>query len=89
MWRDDQIRIHAARADAELNRSRAATSRGAAEAHLALSELHLARMRVLDEATYTRPVLKLVTPKPAAVSFDLPARTSPLPAVTRRNSAAG
>jgi len=59
MARRDRIDHHACRALEELERARAAACEEAAFAHLALSELHLARMRTLREAP-PGPALRLV-----------------------------
>jgi len=58
MARQDQIEMHAGRALAELECARGAACDEAAFAHLALSELHLARIRMLKEAPM--PALRLV-----------------------------
>jgi hypothetical protein len=47
MIRDDDILYHSGRVAAELDLARKAASVPAARAHLALSELHLERLRVL------------------------------------------
>jgi hypothetical protein len=59
MSRQDRINHHVDRAFEELDRARGAASPEAAIAHLALSELHLGRMKTLSQAQ-ERPVLKLV-----------------------------
>jgi hypothetical protein len=61
MSRQDRINHHVGRAFEELDRARSAASPEAAIAHLALSELHLGRMKALSEPT-ERPDLKLVQP---------------------------
>jgi hypothetical protein len=58
MSRNDRIRHHADRALEELERARAAHSPEAAIAHLALSELHLGRMKAIADAPV--PHLRLV-----------------------------
>ena len=55
----DRIDHHANRALEELDRARAAESTEAALSHLALSELHLRRMRELSRPE-SRPRLELV-----------------------------
>lgn len=59
MSRQDRINHHVDRAFEELDRARSATSPEAAIAHLALSELHLGRMKALSEPP-EKPVLRLV-----------------------------
>jgi hypothetical protein len=59
MSRQDRISHHVGRAFEELDRARSATSPEAAMAHLALSELHLGRMKALSDSA-ERPVLRLV-----------------------------
>ncbi len=59
MSRQDRISHHVDRAFEELDRARSAASPEAAMAHLALSELHLGRMKALSDAP-ERPVLRLV-----------------------------
>jgi hypothetical protein len=59
MSRQDRINHHVDRAFEELDRARAAASPEAAIAHLALSELHLSRMKELSTPE-KRPALKLV-----------------------------
>jgi hypothetical protein len=59
MSRQDRISHHVDRAFEELDRARSARSPEAAMAHLALSELHLGRMKALSEPR-ERPALKLV-----------------------------
>ena len=49
MSRQDRINLHSSRALEELDCARNAVCDEAAFAHLALSELHLARVRVLNE----------------------------------------
>jgi hypothetical protein len=49
MSRNDRISHHAGRALEELDRARGASSTEAAIAHLALSELHLGRMKEISE----------------------------------------
>lgn len=58
MARQDDIEMHAGRALAELECARGAACEEAAFAHLALSELHLARLRIVREAPM--PALRLV-----------------------------
>jgi hypothetical protein len=58
MSRKDRIRHHADRAMEELDRARAADSVEAAIAHLALSELHLGKMKSLNDEPV--PALQLV-----------------------------
>jgi hypothetical protein len=55
---------HAQRALDELDRARGATSLEAAEAHLALSELHLMEIRSISEEP-APPALRLVTDEEA------------------------
>lgn len=55
----DRISHHVDRAFEELDRARNALSPEAAIAHLALSELHLGRMKALSDAS-EKPLLKLV-----------------------------
>lgn len=55
----DRISHHVDRAFEELDRARSALSPEAAIAHLALSELHLGRMKALSDAAQG-PLLKLV-----------------------------
>ena len=59
MSRQDRISHHVGRAFEELDRARSASSPEAAIAHLALSELHLGRMKELS-APVERPVLRVV-----------------------------
>ncbi|HEX8064847.1 MAG TPA: hypothetical protein VF535_16740 [Allosphingosinicella sp.] len=59
MSRQDRISHHVDRAFEELDRARSATSPEAAIAHLALSELHLSRMKALSEPS-EKPSLRLV-----------------------------
>jgi hypothetical protein len=59
MSRQDRISHHVDRAFEELDRARSATSPEAAIAHLALSELHLGRMKALSAAV-DPPVLRIV-----------------------------
>lgn len=59
MSQRDRINHHVDRAFEELDRARSALSPEAAIAHLALSELHLGRMKALSDAA-ERPALKLV-----------------------------
>ena len=59
MSRNDRIQHHVDRAFEELDRARNAASPEAAIAHLALSELHLGRMKALSDAP-REPALKLV-----------------------------
>lgn len=47
MAREDRIKLHADRARDELDLARTARSHNAAQAHLALSALHLDRLRTL------------------------------------------
>jgi hypothetical protein len=58
MSRNDAMRLHADRAFQELECARRAASAEAAIAHLALSELHLGRIREIREAP--PPPLRLV-----------------------------
>lgn len=58
MSRRDRIDLHAGRALEELDCARNAASAEAAHAHLALSELHLARMHELSERP--APRLRLI-----------------------------
>ncbi|HEU0098968.1 MAG TPA: hypothetical protein VFQ67_09360 [Allosphingosinicella sp.] len=60
MSRQDRISHHVDRGFEELDRARSALSPEAAIAHLALSELHLERMKALSDAA-DKPALKLVT----------------------------
>ena len=62
MSRQEQISLHAGRALEELDCARNATCDEAAHAHLALSELHLARMCELSRPTSVPPLLRLVEP---------------------------
>lgn len=55
----DRISHHVNRAFEELDRARSALSPEAAIAHLALSELHLGRMKALSDAA-EEPLLRLV-----------------------------
>ena len=55
----DEIDFHAGRALEELECARTATCEAAAQAHIHLSELHLARIRALGRAR-SRPALRLV-----------------------------
>ncbi|HEX8240785.1 MAG TPA: hypothetical protein VF574_13695 [Allosphingosinicella sp.] len=59
MSRQDRISHHVDRAFEELDRARSAKSPEAAIAHLALSELHLGRMRALSDPV-EKPALRLV-----------------------------
>jgi hypothetical protein len=59
MSRQDRIDLHAARAMEELECARSAACNAAAEAHLALSELHLRSMRRVSEEP-SGPALRLV-----------------------------
>ena len=59
----DEIDFHAGRALEELECARRATSEAAAQAHIDLSELHLARIRALGRAR-SRPALRLVDAGP-------------------------
>jgi hypothetical protein len=59
MSRQDRISHHVGRAFEELDRARSAASPEAAIAHLALSELHLGRMKELSEPV-ENPVIRLV-----------------------------
>jgi hypothetical protein len=59
MSRQDRISHHVGRAFEELDRARSAASPEAAIAHLALSELHLERMKELSGPA-EKPVLRLV-----------------------------
>jgi hypothetical protein len=59
MSRRDRINHHVDRAFEELDRARTALSPEAAIAHLALSELHLGRMKALSDAA-EKPALRLV-----------------------------
>jgi hypothetical protein len=59
MSRQDRISHHVDRAFEELDRARSAKSPEAAIAHLALSELHLGRMKALSEPCET-PILRIV-----------------------------
>ncbi|HEX8450147.1 MAG TPA: hypothetical protein VF652_11210 [Allosphingosinicella sp.] len=59
MSRQDRISHHVGRAFEELDRARSAASPEAAIAHLALSELHLGRMKELSELV-ENPVIRLV-----------------------------
>jgi hypothetical protein len=59
MSRQDRISHHVGRAFEELDRARSAASPEAAIAHLALSELHLGRMKELSEPV-ENPLLRLV-----------------------------
>ena len=59
MSRQQRMDHHARRALDELDRARGAASLEAAEAHLALSELHLLEMRSIGEEP-APPVLRLV-----------------------------
>jgi hypothetical protein len=59
MSRQDRISHHVDRAFEELDRARNANSPEAAIAHLALSELHLGRMKALSEPVEA-PALKVV-----------------------------
>lgn len=49
MSRQDRIQHHAGRALEELDRARSATSPEAAIAHLGLSELHLGKMKQIND----------------------------------------
>lgn len=60
MSRKDRINHHVDRAFEELDAARAAASPEAAIAHLALSELHLGRMKALSTPEEERPALRLV-----------------------------
>jgi hypothetical protein len=59
MSRQDRISHHVGRAFEELDRARNAASPEAAIAHLALSELHLERMKALSEPAQP-PLLRIV-----------------------------
>ena len=59
MSRQERINHHIDRAFEELDRARGATSTEAAIAHLALSELHLGRMKALSRPR-EKPQLRLV-----------------------------
>ena len=59
MSRQDRISHHVGRAFEELDRARSAASPEAAIAHLALSELHLGRMKELSEPL-EKPAIRLV-----------------------------
>ncbi|HET9639136.1 MAG TPA: hypothetical protein VFP12_08005 [Allosphingosinicella sp.] len=59
MSRQDRISHHVDRAFEELDRARSAASPEAAIAHLALSELHLGRMKALSDPV-EKPALRLV-----------------------------
>jgi hypothetical protein len=59
MSTEDKIKHHVGRAFEELDLARSAKSPEAAIAHLALSELHLGRMKELS-APAERPALRLV-----------------------------
>jgi hypothetical protein len=59
MSRQERINHHVDRAFQELDCARSAKSPEAAIAHLALSELHLGRMKALSEPR-EKPVLRLV-----------------------------
>lgn len=61
MSRQDRINHHVDRALEELERAREADSTEAAIAHLALSELHLGRMKSVSDEP--RPPLHLVEPE--------------------------
>lgn len=58
MSRNDAMRLHADRAFEELDLARRASCEEAATAHLALSELHLRRMREIDQER--APALRIV-----------------------------
>lgn len=58
MSHQDRISHHVDRAFEELDRARSAASPEAAMAHLALSELHLDRMKALSDSA-ERPALRL------------------------------
>jgi hypothetical protein len=60
MSRLEKINHHVGRAFEELDAARAAKSPEAAIAHLALSELHLGRMKALSDEPKAAPVLRLV-----------------------------
>jgi hypothetical protein len=61
MSRHEEISLHAGRALEELDCARNAACDAAAHAHLALSELHLGRMRELSLVRErTAPLLRLV-----------------------------
>ena len=75
MSRQDRIDLHAARAMEELECARGATCDAAAEAHLALSELHLRLMRKVSEED-PGPALRLVGGRGIADFEGKPARTS-------------
>ena len=60
MSRKDRISHHVDRAFEELDAARAAKSPEAAIAHLALSELHLGRMKALSDEPKASPALRLV-----------------------------
>lgn len=59
MSHQDRISHHVDRAFEELDRARNALSPEAAIAHLALSELHLGRMKALSDAAEA-PLVRLV-----------------------------
>jgi hypothetical protein len=61
MSRRDAMRVHADRASQELDCARRAASPRAASAHLALSELHLGRLREIGEPN-PAPALHVVRP---------------------------
>ena len=60
MSKQEHIDLHAGRALEELERARGAACPEAAMAHLALSELHLDRIRSLSLGTGAAPRLSLV-----------------------------
>ena len=64
MSRQQRMDHHARRALDELDRARGAASLEAAEAHLALSELHLMERRSISEEP-APPALRLVTDEEA------------------------
>ena len=59
MSRRRRMDVHAKRAFDELDRARSASSLVAAEAHLALSELHLMEMKLIGDEP-APPALRLV-----------------------------
>ena len=64
MARRDRIDLHAGRAIEELECARSARCEAAAEAHLALSELHLREMHRIGEEP-APPALRLVSDQEA------------------------
>jgi len=60
MEKADEIKFHSDRALAELDRARTAADPAAARAHLALSALHVDRLRALSAATVAGPSLQPV-----------------------------